>query len=89
MHSATTNRGKSSKKAKVSHVAAGEPVTLQQRSGVIVLPRPPAPGEVVATVRKELERLGQRWKNLLPQLKQTNGSNGRSTTRKPPRRRRG
>jgi hypothetical protein len=54
--------------------------TTNGRSRSLSLPKPPPPEEVIIAVREELERLGNRWKNLLPRLKKTiggNGSNGR------------
>ena len=41
------------------------------------LPRPPLPHEVVRAVREELDRLSERWKNLLPRLRvSVSGGNG-------------
>lgn len=35
------------------------------------LPTPPPPEQVVSAVREELQRLGRRWKNLLPRLRKS------------------
>jgi hypothetical protein len=64
-----------SQKAARPRRAAGAKASARNRTG-LTLPKPPPPEQVIAAVREELERLGNRWKNLLPRLKKSVG--GRS-----------
>ncbi len=61
---------KKTKAAARPRKVAKSPVAKSRRaSSGFSLPTPPPPEEVVAAVREKLQKLGQRWKSILPRLK--------------------
>lgn len=63
-----TPRAKSARRSAPRKPSSAKKSPRAKRS--FTLPTPPPPEQVVSAVREELQRLGQRWKHLLPRLRQ-------------------